>query len=259
MIKLALIGYDIGYTRSPEVHRAIGEALGEEICFDVFDIAADGLDSSTEKLFVGYDGFFITKPYKNDIKRYLSEVNTKCGVNLVRCKDKAGYNTDGVGFIRALDGAFDGWRSKVNSALVLGAGGAAYSVTEALIAAGKKVYVLNRTMLNAAKLTRALGAELYVNQPAELVVNCTSLGLHGEDSLAGLCVLPEFDYAYDLIYSPPETPFLRRCKAAGARTANGRDMLVYQAIEGDLLLLGRQADVNDIFIKADKILRGSDR
>lgn len=259
MIKLALIGYDIGYTRSPEVHRAIGEALGEGICFDVFDVAADGLDSSTEKLFGEYDGFFITKPYKNDVKRYLSVVNTKCGVNLVRCKDKAGFNTDGAGFIRALDGAFDDWRSKVNSALVLGAGGAAYSVTEALIAAGKKVYVLNRTVLNAAKLTRALGAELYVNQPAELAVNCTSLGLHGEDALTCLCVLPEFDYAYDLIYSPPETPFLRRCKAAGARTANGRDMLVYQAIEGDLLLLGRQADVNDIFIKADKILRGSDK
>lgn len=255
MIKCALIGCDIGYTRSPEVHRAISEVLGETVQFDVIDVAGDGLAPAVRRLYEEYDGFFVTKPYKNDIKRYLDSVNTKCGVNLVRCADKSGYNTDGIGFMRALDGAFGDWRDRVKSALVLGAGGAAYSVTEALTAAGKRVYVLNRTMLNAAKLTLALGAELYVNQPAELVVNCTSLGLHGEDVLTGLCVPPSFYYAFDLIYSPPETPFLKRCKAAGARTANGRDMLVYQAIEGDLLLLNSRADVNAVFKGADEILR----
>ncbi len=254
MIKCALIGCDIGYTRSPEVHRAIAAALGEEIAFDVIDVANDGLGAAVGRLLDEYDGFFVTKPYKNDVKKYLSSVDTRCGVNLVRCADRSGHNTDGVGFIRALDRAFDDWRDRVNGALVLGAGGAAYSVAESLLAAGKRVYVLNRTMLNAAKLTLALGAELYVNQPAELVVNCTSLGLHGEDVLTGLCVPPQFDYAFDLIYSPPETPFLKRCAAAGARIANGRDMLAYQAIEGDLLLLNRQADVNGVFEKVDCIL-----
>lgn len=254
MIKCALIGCDIGYTRSPEVHRAVAEALGEEMAFDVIDVTRDGLANAVGELFGDYDGFFVTKPYKNDVKRYLDNVYTKCGVNFVRCADKSGYNTDGIGFMRALDGAFCDWRDRVESALVLGAGGAAYAVAESLIAVGKRVYVLNRTILNAAKLTRALGAELYVNQPAQLVVNCTSLGLHGEDVLTGLCVPPRFEYAFDLIYSPPQTPFLKRCGAAGAHTANGRDMLVYQAIAGDLLLFNRQDDVDGIFKTVDKIL-----
>lgn len=255
MIKTALLGKDISYTRSPEIHKAISEAIGVQMRFDVVDVQYDELDRVVKRLFAEYDGFFVTKPYKNDIKCYLDAVNTECGVNLVRCADKSGYNTDGAGFKRALDRAFNG-ADKIDSALVLGSGGAAYSVAEALINRGKRVYVLNRTLMNAAKMCSALGSELYVNQPAELIVNCTSVGLNGEDVLASLCVLPEFKYAYDLIYSPPDTPFLRRCRQAGAATANGRDMLVYQAIEGDKLLAGKDFDVEKVFGLVDSRLNG---
>lgn len=256
MLKAALLGGDIGYTRSPLIHQKISEALGIEMRFEVADVAADGFSNAVERLLSETNGFFITKPYKNAVKNHLASVNTKCGVNLVKCADASGYNTDGTGFTCALDRAFKDWRDRVKSALVLGAGGAAYSVTEALIGAGKKVYNLNRTALNSARLCNALGAELYVNQPAELVVNCTSLGLHGEDALVGLCVIPSFKYAYDLIYSPPQTPFLKRCGEAGACTANGRDMLIYQAIQGDGILLGCDLDVHGIFKEVDKLLNG---
>lgn len=256
MAKLALVGCDIGYTRSPAVHAAIAEATGAAIDFDVFDVTADGLDAAIAKLFAEYDGFFITKPYKNDVKRYLNEVRTACGVNLVRCKDRTGFNTDGMGFSSALVRAFPDIEEKAKSALVLGAGGAAYSVAEALIASGVKVYALNRTLMNAVKMCRRLGCELYANQPTQLAVNCTSVGLHGEDVLASLCVSPMFDYAFDLIYDPPCTPFLKRCGEAGAATANGGDMLVYQAIEGDKLLLGVDAPTAAIFDRVNTILNG---
>lgn len=254
MLKAALLGGDIGYTRSPLIHKKIAEALGVEISFSVADVADDGFEKAVKRLLSECDGFFITKPYKNAVKKYLSSVDTKCGVNLVSCRDAHGYNTDGSGFIRALDRAFDDWRGKVNSVLVLGAGGAAYSVTEALIAAGKKVYNLNRTVLNSARLCNLLGAEMYLNQPTEMIVNCTSLGLHGEDALYGLCVIPSFSYAYDLIYSPPKTPFLTRCEEAGARVANGRDMLIFQAIHGDGILLKEQLDDIEVFEKVNKLL-----
>ncbi len=100
--------------------------------------------------------------------------------------------------------------------------------------------------MNAAKLCNALGAEIYLNQPAEMIVNCTSLGLKGEDALAGLCVLPDFEYAYDLIYSGGRTPFLNRCEQAGAKVSDGMDMLVFQAIEGDKILIG-DIDVGKVF------------
>ncbi len=254
MIKSALIGRDISYTRSPEIHSAISEAIGIEMSFDVFDVPYDRFDDTAERLLREYDGFFITKPYKNDIKNRIESAETKCGVNFVRCRDAKGFNTDGIGFIRALDRSLDGWRSSVDSALVLGAGGAAFSVAEALINCGKRVYVLNRTMMTAVKMCTALGAEMYLNQPAELIVNATSLGLNNEDVLHSLCVLPKFEYAFDLVYSPPNTPFLRRNAAAGAKTANGEDMLIYQAIEGDRILTGMDFDVSEVYDKTVKIL-----
>ncbi len=256
MIKAALLGGDIGYTKSPLIHEKISRVMNVEMSFDVADVAEDGLENAVKRLLSDYDGFFITKPYKNAVKKYLSRVETKCGVNFVKCDAARGYNTDGAGFIYALDRAFPDWRKDVNAVLVLGAGGAAYSVTEALIGAGKKVYSLNRTVMHAARLCTALGAKMYTNQPAELIVNCTSLGLHGEDALHALCVIPDFMYAYDLIYCPPETPFLHRCGAAGAKTANGRDMLIYQAILGDSILFDAEADVNGVFEKVNTLLSG---
>ena len=95
---------------------------------------------------------------------------------------------------------------------------------------------------------------MYVNQPAELIVNCTSLGFNGEDVLRELCVLPDFKYAFDLVYGAGNTPFLYRCGADGARTANGKDMLILQAIEGDKILLGRDWDVMSVFSKVRDIL-----
>ena len=254
MYKAALIGRDIGYTKSPEVHAAIAKAAGLDIEFSVLDVDYDELKSTVEKLKKEVDAFFVTKPYKTEIKSYLSSCATACGVNFVRTSDMRGFNTDGAGFIRALDGFFRGWRTDVTAALVLGAGGAAYSVAEALKNAGKEVFVLNRTMMNAAKLCQTVGAKIYLNQPAELVVNATSLGLKGEDSLAALCVIPQFKYAYDLIYTPPETPFLRRNKTAGAEVSNGADMLLYQAIEGDAIMTGKDFDVAEVFKKAKAFL-----
>lgn len=256
MFKLALLGRDIAYTRSPSVHGAIAKAMGVDIDFKVVDATYDELGAAVRRLIDECDGFFVTKPYKTDIKRYLNDVETRCGVNLVRCSDKRGFNTDGVGFVRALDKSMSGWRDKVNGALVLGAGGAAYSVAEALAGAGKRVYVLNRTVVNAAKLCSTVGAELYVNQPAQLVVNCTSVGSNGEDVLSKLCVLPEFDYAFDLIYST-ETPFLRRCRNGGATVCDGRDMLIYQAIEGDKILLGKDIDTESLYEKVLDAAGGS--
>ena len=254
MIKSALLGRDISYTRSPSVHAEIARALGKEMSFDVVDVPFEQLGGAVKNLLGNYDCFYITKPYKTDIKGYLSELKTRVGVNFVMTRGAVGYNTDGMGFISARDRRFYGWRKDVNAVLVLGAGGAAYAVTEALIEAGKKVYVLNRTLINAAKLCKALGAELYLNQPAEMIVNCTSAGLHGEDVLSQLCILPQFDYAYDLIYSPEVTPFLHRMKGVGAKTANGSDMLVFQAIEGDKIAFGVTTDTQEIFSAvADKL------
>ncbi|MDE7107569.1 MAG: hypothetical protein K2O39_04525, partial [Clostridiales bacterium] len=150
-------------------------------------------------------------------------------------------------FMRALDRNFNGWRDKVKSALVLGTGGAACAVVKALTAVGKKAYVLGRSNVNAARLaTRFDGAELYANQQAELIVNCTPLGFGGEDALSAFCILPSFGFAFDLVYSVT-TPFLRRNLSGGAQVADGTDMLIYQAIEGDKILLNGAFDIEKVY------------
>lgn len=253
MHKIALLGRDIAYTKSPAVHCAIAQALCEDIAFDVFDTPYDKLSGAVATLLRDYDGFFVTKPYKTEIKRFISGADFS--VNLVRCADKTAYSTDGVGFMRALDRNFPDWKNNVNAVLVLGTGGAAHAVVGALTSVGKKVYVLGRSVVNSAKLiTQHKNAELYTGQSAEMAVNCTPLGLNGEDALFAFCVPPAFMYAYDAVYTDTITPFLRRNRNSGAMIADGTDMLLYQAIEGDRILLKKQFDVQKVYSSAAKIL-----
>ena len=252
MSKIALLGRNIEFTRLAQVHAAIGGAIGMPIECDVFDVKFNELKPTVDRLIKSYDGFFVTNPYKTEMKLYLD-----CGrsVNLVRSSDKSTFNTDGVGFIRALDGRFGDWRKQVKSVLVLGAGSAAYSVASALIAEGKDVYVLNRSAINGVRLCSATGSKLYSNEPVEMAVNCTPLGENGEDVLKALCVLPNFKYAFDLVYCQDgRTPFLRRCASSGAQTADGSDMLIYKAIEGDRLLFGCEIDVQKVFERVSECL-----
>lgn len=245
VFKAALLGKDIAYTKSPIVHKAIAEAIGIDIQFDVFDVPYGRLGEAVRTLLRDYDGFYVTKPYKTEIKRFFD--CDEQSVNLVRCADKAAYNTDGAGFMRALDRNLNDWRDKVNSVLVLGTGGAAHAVVKSLSAVGKKVYVLGRSNVNAARLAaKYTKAELYANQQAELIVNCTPLGTTGEDAMSAFCVLPSFDFAFDLVYTGA-TPFLRRNLNAGAQVADGGDMLIYQAIEGDKILLNGTFDVEKVY------------
>ena len=65
----------------------------------------------------------------------------------------------------------------------------------------------------------------------------------------------EFEFAFDLIYDPPETPFLRRLSGAGAKTSGGLDMLVYQAIAGDKILIG-EFDDDAAYAAAATALKG---
>lgn len=246
---ISLLGRDIGM-QSPRIHSAVARAMGADIDFSVCDVPFDRLEATVNELLTEAHGFFVTKPYKTEIAKLLDAGESS--INVVRCGDKSAVSTECDGFLRAIDMAFPEWKARVNGVLVLGAGGAAGVVLQALVSSGKKAYVLNRTAMRAARLCTATGAELYVNQPCEMIVNCTSVGENGEDILKALCVLPEFDYAYDLIYSTERTQFLRRCANAGAKTANGMDMLIYQAIEGYKFLLSSQANTEKIFDEVKK-------
>ena len=162
-------------------------------------------------------------------------------------------NTDVEGFINNLDACAPGW-DHARDALVLGAGGAARAVLFGLIERGvKRVHLVNRTFSRARSLADQFGASVLpvrwdavsdLLPRAQLLVNTTSLGMHGQPALElDVSRLPSDAVVADLVYVPLETPLLAAARARGLKTADGLGMLLHQAVRGFELWFGRRPEV----------------
>ncbi|MCL2370611.1 MAG: shikimate dehydrogenase [Firmicutes bacterium] len=228
MKKFGLLGYNITYSLSPKIHTEYYGAKGIDASYELVDTAS--LSSVLDRLRL-MDGFNVTQPYKQEILEYIDELRTDAGaVNTVKVVNGKliGYNTDGAGFlvhIKELGKVAD---LKNKATLILGAGGAATAIVPVVRAKGAMVYIHNRSVDKA----KALGivADISKIKP-QVIINCTTLGLKGEDCLPNGIDLSKLEFAYDTIYNPPETPFLKKAKKCGAVIANGYRMLECQAYE----------------------------
>jgi shikimate dehydrogenase len=162
-------------------------------------------------------------------------------------------NTDVEGFLANLDASAPGW-SKTQAALVLGAGGAARGIVFGLIARGlTRIYVANRTVARAEALQQKFGEAVvpvaWSDVPSllprvGLLVNSTSLGMHGQPALdIDIAALPGNAVVADIVYVPLMTPLLVAAKACGLRTADGLGMLLHQAVRGFSLWFGVTPEV----------------
>src|SRR5690606_28604462 len=139
-----------------------------------------------------------------------------------------------------LDEHAPGWSEGLVKAIILGAGGAARGVASALVARGiPRVLILNRTPEKAERLAgeipgplegRPLAAWERLAPTARLVVNTTTLGMHGTRfEHLDLGLLPEDALVTDIVYTPLETPLLGEARERGLRTVDGLGMLLHQA------------------------------
>jgi shikimate dehydrogenase len=162
-------------------------------------------------------------------------------------------NTDIEGFLNNLDAAAPGWDA-AEEALVLGAGGSSRAVVFGLIERGiKHVHLANRTIDRARALADQFGAgvdpvawdAIGDRLPAAgLLVNTTSLGMHGQPPLEiDVSRLPSQAVVADLVYVPLETALLGAARARGLRTADGLGMLLHQAVRGFELWFGQRPQV----------------
>jgi len=189
-----------------------------------------------------------------DEARAVGAVNT-----IVREGDRlAGHTTDGVGLLAALAEAV-GFHPQGACVVILGAGGAGRAAAFALAAAGaRKIAILNRSVERAQALAADVGraagsaalaayslhatAHGQILDSADIVINATSLGMHtGDPSPLDLALCRPGTVAFDMIYHPPETAFLREARGRGLRTANGLGMLVHQGAAAFALWTGRTA------------------
>ena len=248
-LKLALIGKDVSKSDSPKIHTFILEKFGVSCDYELVSVQKKELDGAFKQLLKEFDGFNVTIPYKRDVIPYLSEVNGDGlafgAVNTVLTENRAGYNTDGVGFIRML--AFFGVKVLDQKVLLLGAGGAGRSIALALKRAGARVYAYRRDEKELKVFCDELGvfsADKNALFGYDIVVNATGVGMHqtvglspvGKETFKGVA------WAVDLIYHPSQSEFLRQAKEMGCKTMNGEGMLFYQAYYSDCYYLNRRAD-----------------
>lgn len=250
--KLCIIGDPVLHSKSPLIQNTMIAALGLDYVYLCQPVPAGQAARWLETArFAGYAGFNATMPHKVDLLPLMDELDEDArlfgAVNTVSIREGrvCGHNTDGRGFVQSL--AAEGLTPEGKTVVLLGAGGAAKAVALKLASQGAEtVFVCNRTVEKAEVLCaldplgRTVPADFTPDTlrrlaaRADLLVNCTSLGMGGVagqfEDLSFLEVLPAGAAVCDLIYHPAETALLERARLLGHRTLNGLGMLIYQAI-----------------------------
>jgi shikimate dehydrogenase len=273
---VGLLGYPVEHSLSPVMQNAAFAAAGLNWCYVPLPVAPVAVKEAVLGLpALGFRGANVTIPHKQAVMSHLDEVSEEAqaigAANVLVFKDgrRLGYNVDGIGFLTALTRL--GVPVRGLRALVLGSGGSARAVVYTLARNGAAVMLLNRTELRAKALVESLrpqlmdeptGTSLLKSGPltgelvaeiasgVDLVVNTTPLGMspHEQGNPWPVDVpFPRQAIAYDLIYAPRETGFLRLAKAAGAQTLDGLQMLVYQGAHSFELWTGQPAPVETMF------------
>ena len=248
--KAFVIGHPINHSRSPLIHGTWLAEHGIDGSYEAIDVAPSELPVFFERLRYGeFAGGNVTIPHKEAVFTLCDSVDPLArsigAVNPLVAREGRvhGTNTDYLGFLGNLDAGAPGWSEGLETAIVLGAGGAARAVLVALQSRGiKTVHLLNRTRDTADRLALALGGgtvpggldSVSALAPlAGLLVNTTSIGMHGSrfDDL-DLAALPSSALVTDLVYVPLMTPLLADAAARGLRTVDGLGMLLHQAVPG---------------------------
>jgi shikimate dehydrogenase len=235
-----IVLHPAGHTRSPALHNAAYEALGLDAHYVAFDVPAPRLEGAMIGIrALGIRQISVSIPHKTavlDLVDAVDETARRIGAanTVVLEGDRlVASNTDWLGAIRALEREhpLEGAR-----ATVLGAGGTARAVVWGLLQRGAEVRVLNRSIDRASALARELGAkgagalEAISEEPYDVLVNTTSVGMGGDDSPIAAAEIRRDAVVLDAVYAPEMTRLLRDARARGARIVSGRWMLVYQAV-----------------------------
>ncbi len=237
MKKYALIGKDIEKSLSPIIHKFISEITGVSYTYEILDVDDKNLK---EILFDDkYSGFNITKPYKTKVKYFVDELSKfskeSGSINTLKKIDNKiqGYTTDGMGFVKSFEFLDISLENK--NILIYGTGGASKSIIRSLLDENvRNIYITGRNLSEKVKIynsfkhideSKIFPVDSYSGLVCDIVVNTTSV----DDDLSIDVSNITTNFAYDIIYDPTETKFLRLARELGIETKNGIDMLIIQA------------------------------
>lgn len=259
-INMGVIGNPIAHSLSPAMQNAGIQAAGLDYAYIAMPVLNENLRAAVEGLrALGFRGFNVTIPHKQAIMEYLDEIHEDAkiigAVNAVKNENGhlTGYNTDVTGFIEGMKQ--QGFSPSGKNAVLLGAGGAARAIIWGLIK--EKVSTLTIGVRNTAKAQPVAdyfsqymhiqvlnwdSPEFAARLPqAHLLINSTPLGMTPHtDAMPPVnwdLIRPD-TFAYDIIYTPAETLFLKTAREHGCQTLNGEAMLVGQGAEAFRLWTG---------------------
>ncbi len=264
----AVLGHPIHHSASPAFQNAGMDALALNWRYLAFDVhpeeLANAIDGAKAMKFIGLN---LTVPHKVLALDMMDTVDASArswgAVNTVRFESQSedgrwhpisemepsaisnvrghGFNTDADAITESLRRDLD---VDIRNAriLLLGSGGAGRVAALKLAADGvHRLHLINRTMSKAEEVAKEIGGLFpsanvglgYPNEPVEVIINATSLGMNPDDSLpldTHRFPITDTRKVFDMIYRPAETPLLKEAKGAGCATANGVGMLLHQGV-----------------------------
>jgi len=249
-----LVGNPVEHSMSPVFQNKLCEIMNVSSVYLPFKVE----QGDVEKVIAAFKalrvkGFNVTIPYKTEILNFLNEVTDEAllmgAVNTVKIFENKlyGYNTDGLGFIRAIES--QDVQIKDKKIVVIGAGGAARAVVVKLAQKGaKKIVILNRTKEKANNLSDLINqkvADIALSDDltkdsiekyaidCDILINSTSVGMWPEINMCPVdseTIFANKPVVFDMVYNPLKTRFLSTAEINSCKVINGLGMLVYQGI-----------------------------
>ncbi len=261
-----VIGDPIGHSLSPAIHNAAFRHLGLNKVLVPFLIPASSLAASLKALDpLDIKGYSVTIPHKEGVIALLTskdgavEKTSSCNTLLLKDGNWVGYNTDYRAAMDTLEDALGGRTEDEDSSplldkqvLILGAGGVARAIAFGLQRRGSTITITNRHDERATQLAEEVGCRTVnwgqrASTLSDIIVNCTPVGMHPnvDDTPVPPAAFQRTGMvAFDTVYHPENTMFLKLARERGAATVSGVDMFVHQAAAQFKLYTGQEAPLD---------------
>jgi len=250
---VGIIGDPVEHSLSPLMHNAAFEHLDMDYVYVPYHVKKGALESAISGAkSLGITGLNVTIPHKTEVIKYLDSLDKSAeligAVNTIKFDENhaKGYNTDGIGAVKAVEEVSSVINKKV---IILGAGGAARAIAFQMLLDGvASLVIANRTLekaeqlqgdlvekLNADVKSIDLGEELKKElSDADILINTTPIGMYpnvDQEPLVKAELMYESLIVKDCVYNPLKTGLIKEAEKCGATTISGLKMLIYQGME----------------------------
>ena len=259
---VGLIGHPVEHSFSPLMHNAAFEKLDMDYAYVAFDVNQNNLENAIKGAeALNIKGFNVTIPHKIDVMNYLDEIDEVAqligAVNTIDFKNLKGYNTDGIGAVRAIEEVTN---IKNKNVLIAGAGGASRAISFYIAKYGaSNLEILNRNVEKAQKLANDVSNSGLIDNvgfdsinnmdlsDVDILINTTPVGMHPNVDDVPIALAGDMHddlVVFDAVYNPNETGLLKQAIEADAKPVYGIKMLLYQGAESFEIWTGKKAPID---------------